>query len=212
MAQMAMDAQNNKDNLGKPINEPEDDTSKTESPIEGTTSRRPLPSVLPGSFTLDSSPIKSLDGSKIGSGMLDSTDKPSDVTDKSMFANIPENQVVRNFNEGPPSLSDRPIDLTKRNVVTTNIQDPSDIKPFTKAAIEDKEKRRRDVETARLQAIADARKDEREKNQAKAKQETKKETFQQKLSRRGGFKEGGIASKKPKKKKVMKRGGLASKK
>ena len=189
-----------------------DDTSKTDSPIEGTTYRRTLPSVLPGSFTLDSSPIKSLDGSKIGSGMLDSTDKPSDVTDKSMFANIPENQVVRNFNEGPPSLSDRPIDLTKRNVVTTNIQDPSDIKPFTKAAIEDKEKRRRDVETARLQAIADARKDEREKNQAKAKQETKKETFQQKLSRRGGFKEGGIASKKPKKKKVMKRGGLASKK
>ena len=32
MAQMAMDAQNNKDNLGKPINEPEVDTSKTEDP------------------------------------------------------------------------------------------------------------------------------------------------------------------------------------
>ena len=32
MAQMAMDAQNNKDNLGKPINEPEIDTSKTEDP------------------------------------------------------------------------------------------------------------------------------------------------------------------------------------
>ena len=189
-----------------------DGTNVTDSPVEGTTYRRTLPSVLPGSFTLDSSPIKSLDGSKIGSDMLDSTDKPSDVTDKSMFANIPENQVVRNFNEGPPSLSDRPIDLTKRNVVTTNIQDPSDIKPFTKAAIEDKEKRRRDVETARLQAIADARKDEAEATRAKAKQETKKETFQQKINRRGGFKEGGIASKKPKKKKVMKRGGLASKK
>ena len=166
---------------------------------------------------MDSSPIKSLDGSKIGSGMLDSTDKPSDVTDKSMFANIPENQVVRNFNEGPPSLSDRPIDLTKRNVVTTNIQDPSDIKPFTKAAIEDKEKRRRDVETARLQAIADARKDEREANQAKARQETAREKMQKQTpykagGRFGGFKEGGIASKKPKKKKVMKRGGLASKK
>ena len=39
-----------------------------------------------------------------------------------------------------------------------------------------------------------------------------KETFQQKINRRGGFKAGGIASKKPKKKKVMKRGGLASKK
>ena len=32
MAQMAMDAQGNKDNLGKPINEPEIDTSKTEDP------------------------------------------------------------------------------------------------------------------------------------------------------------------------------------
>ena len=32
MAQMAMDAQGNKDNLGKPINEPEVDTSKTEDP------------------------------------------------------------------------------------------------------------------------------------------------------------------------------------
>ena len=32
MAQMAMDAQGNKDNLGKPINEPEIDTSKTEAP------------------------------------------------------------------------------------------------------------------------------------------------------------------------------------
>jgi hypothetical protein len=198
-----------------------DGTNVTDSPVEGTTYRRTLPNVLPGSFTFDSSPIKSLDGSQIGSGMLDSTDKPSDVTDKSMFANIPENQVVRNFNEGPPSLSDRPIDLTKRNVVTTNIQDPSDIKPFTKAAIEDKEKRRRDVETARLQAIADARKDEAEATRAKAKQETKKETTRQKvqkaqaaIGKRGGygFKEGGIASKKPKKKKVMKRGGLASKK
>ena len=143
--------------------------------------------------------------------------RPIPVTDKSMFANIPENQVVRNFNEGPPSLSDRPIDLTKRNVVTTNIQDPSDIKPFTKAAIEDKEKRRRDVETARLQAIADARKDEREANQAKARQETAREKMQKQTpyksgGRFGGFKEGGIASKKPKKKKVMKRGGLASKK
>ena len=32
MAQMAMDEQGNKDNLGKPINEPEIDTSKTEDP------------------------------------------------------------------------------------------------------------------------------------------------------------------------------------
>ena len=32
MAQMAMDAQGNKDNLGKPINAPEIDTSKTEDP------------------------------------------------------------------------------------------------------------------------------------------------------------------------------------
>ena len=32
MAQMAIDAQGNKDNLGKPINEPEIDTSKTEDP------------------------------------------------------------------------------------------------------------------------------------------------------------------------------------
>ena len=32
MAQMAMDAGGNTDNLGKPINEPEIDTSKTEDP------------------------------------------------------------------------------------------------------------------------------------------------------------------------------------
>ena len=32
MAQMAMDAKSNGDNLGKPINEPEIDTSKTEDP------------------------------------------------------------------------------------------------------------------------------------------------------------------------------------
>ena len=32
MAQMAMDAGGNTDNLGKPINEPEVDTSKTEDP------------------------------------------------------------------------------------------------------------------------------------------------------------------------------------
>ena len=32
MAQMAMDAVGNTDNLGKPINEPEIDTSKTEDP------------------------------------------------------------------------------------------------------------------------------------------------------------------------------------
>jgi hypothetical protein len=44
------------------------------------------------------------------------------------------------------------------------------------------------------------------------KPETKKESFEKKISRRGGFNIGGLASKKPKKKKVMKRGGLASKK
>ena len=64
------------------------------------------------------------------------------------------------------------------------------------------------------------RKDEAEATRAKAnKQKTKKEStrIQNVLRDRGkgsirrGFKEGGIASKKPKKK-VMKRGGLASKK
>jgi len=83
------------------------------------------------------------------------------------------------------------------------VQDPSQIAQANKAASQSI--------AQGIKAFED-RQAEREKNQAKAKQETKKETFQQKLSRRGGFKEGGIASKKPKKKKVMKRGGLASKK
>ena len=83
------------------------------------------------------------------------------------------------------------------------IQDPSQIAQANKAASQSI--------SQGIKAFED-RQAEREKNQAKAKQETKKETFKQKLSRRGGFKEGGIASKKPKKKKVMKRGGLASKK
>ena len=83
------------------------------------------------------------------------------------------------------------------------VQDPSQIAQANKAASQSI--------AQGIKAFED-RQAEREKNQAKAKQETKKETFKQKLRRRGGFKEGGIASKKPKKKKVMKRGGLASKK
>ena len=42
--------------------------------------------------------------------------------------------------------------------------------------------------------------------------EMQKQTPYKSGGRFGGFKEGGIASKKPKKKKVMKRGGLAPKK
>ena len=89
-------------------------------------------------------------------------------------------------------------------VVAKNIQDPSQI-----------------GREQQIQKAIEDRQAEREQNQAKAKQETKKETTREKMQKQtpykaggrfGGFKEGGIASKKPKKKKVMKRGGLASKK
>ena len=112
---------------------------------------------------------------------------------------------------------------------TREVQDPSDLATvdaeIKRAKEEATEKRRRAVETARLKAMAEAeqrRKDEAEATRAKAnKQKTKKESTRiqnvlrdrdRKGSIRRGFKEGGIASKKPKKKKVMKRGGLASKK
>ena len=71
---------------------------------------------------------------------------------------------------------------------------------------------------AREQIARQNRQDEAEKNRAKAQKEADKYTASKVESFRragrpvGGFKEGGIASKKPKKKKVMKRGGLASKK
>jgi len=87
------------------------------------------------------------------------------------------------------------------------------------------EAKRRAVEAARLQAIADAqrKKDEAEENRKKAREEAiaakaeqrdraikeSKDRFVQKTGMRRA--KGGIASKKPKKK-VMKRGGLASKK
>jgi len=142
---------------------------------------------------------------------------------------------------GPPSLSDRPVGkvtITGDPTVdedtpeasdykTREVQDPSDLATvdaeIKRAKEEATEKRRRAVETARLKAMAEAeqrRKDEAEATRAKAnKQKTKKEStrIQNVLRDRGkgsirrGFKEGGIASKKPKKK-VMKRGGLASKK
>jgi len=130
---------------------------------------------------------------------------------------------------GPPSLSDRPIQIPDlkfvnkpdktgevgeaieefKNKMGQSIQDPSQIKQTQKIQEEA-------IKKATQKAIED-RKDEREKNQAKARQETAREKMQKQTpykggGRFGGFKEGGIASKKPKKKKVMKRGGLASKK
>ena len=196
-----------------------DGTSGTDSPIDGTIYRRTLPGTLPGSFTFDSSGFKSIDGSPIGSNVNTSVSgglPPADQVQKELA-----NADDKPFNEGPPSLSDRPVDLTKPNVVASNIQDPSDIKPFTKAATDYRTQQNKAM-AASIKAKADAmeaaekRREEREQNQAKTEKE--KTRIEDVLKDRGrgsikrGFKTGGIASKKPKKKKVMKRGGLASKK
>tara|TARA_R100001463_G_scaffold48655_2_gene97969 strand:- start:3310 stop:4980 length:1671 start_codon:yes stop_codon:yes gene_type:complete len=121
--------------------------------------------------------------------------KPLDVSDKEIdeiinYKGESGNPYLDQFTDSKKGIT-TPFD----KVVAKNIQDPSDI----------------GKEQQIIKAVED-RQAEREQNQAKVKEETKKETFQQKINRRGGFKAGGIASKKPKKKKVMKRGGLASKK
>ena len=206
-----------------------DDTSKTDSPIEGTTYRRTLPSVLPGSFTFDSSGFKSMDGSQLGSGMLGSTesaiekpvvkqpapieDKPEPVVSDMPMGSKPLDISNKELDEiinyqggsGNPFLdqftdSKKGITTPFDKVVAKNIQDPSQI-----------------GREQQIQKAIEDRQAEREKNQAKAKKETTRQKVQKAqaaIGKRGGygFKEGGIASKKPKKKKVMKRGGLASKK
>ena len=121
--------------------------------------------------------------------------KPLDVSDKEIdeiinYQGESGNPYLDQFTDSKKGIT-TPFD----KVVAKNIQDPSDIGKQQQI----------------IKAVED-RQAEREQNQAKVKEETKKETFQQKINRRGGFKAGGIASKKPKKKKVMKRGGLASKK
>jgi len=202
----------------------------TDSPVEGTIYRRTLPGTLPGSFTLDSSPFKSLDGSTIGSNVNTSVSgglPPADQVQKELAADD------KPFDEGPPSLSDKPIQIPDLNFVNKpdktgeveetieefknkmgqGIQDPSQIKQTQKIQEEAIKKAAQKA----MQDIQNARKDEIEKNQAKARQETAREKMQKQTpyksgGRFGGFKAGGIASKKPKKKKVMKRGGLASKK
>ena len=132
-----------------------------------------------------------------------------DITDKTV-----DNKP---FNEGPPSLSDRPVDLTKPNVVASNIQDPSDIKPFAKAATDYVTQQNK----AKADAMAAAKAKEQRKAEAeanRAKTEKEKTRIEDVLKDRGrgsikrGFEQGGLATKKPKKKKTMKRGGLASKK
>ena len=138
---------------------------------------------------------------------------------------------------GPPSLSDRPVE--KINISgkqkylgekdspaasawkTKEIQDPSDI-ARTNAEIK---RAKLEAVAKKSQELADKRQKEAEETRAKARAENKlgpnpstRETMQKATpyrsgGRYGGFKEGGLASKKPKKKKtVMKRGGLASKK
>jgi len=138
---------------------------------------------------------------------------------------------------GPPSLSDRPIEKipfsTEAKFLggkdspaasawkTKEIQDPSDI-----ARVNAEIRRaKREAIVKKSQELADARQAEKELNQEQARAENKlgpdpsaieekqKQTPYAGGGRYGGFKQGGIASKKPKKKKtVMKRGGLASKK
>ena len=88
------------------------------------------------------------------------------------------------------------------------VQDPSQIAQANKAASQSI--------AQGIKAFED-KQAERKQNQAKPKKETTRQKVQKAqaaIGKRGGygFKEGGIASKKPKKKKVMKRGGLASKK
>jgi len=126
--------------------------------------------------------------------------KPLDVSDKEIdeiinYQGESGNPYLDQFTDSKKGIT-TPFD----KVVAKNIQDPSDIGKQQQI----------------MKAVED-RQAEREQNQAKVKQETAREKMQKATpyrggGRYGGFKAGGIASKKPKKKKVMKRGGLASKK
>ena len=152
------------------------------------------------------------------------TDSPRSLVDRireqqSFFSTVdslPNNQQVaaidsfRNVDlfpkaELPSFVKRRPVTSNIENIVEVTERDDPIEELETKA-----------IKKAAQKAIED-RKAEREKNQAKARQETAREKMQKQTpyksgGRFGGFTEGGIASKKPKKKKVMKRGGLASKK
>ena len=125
--------------------------------------------------------------------------KPLDISNKEL-------DEIIDYKGGSNPFLDQAIDSKKGittpfdKVVAKNIQDPSQI-----------------GREQQIQKAIEDRQAEREKNQAKAKKETTRQKVQKAqaaIGKRGGygFKEGGIASKKPKKKKVMKRGGLASKK
>jgi len=235
-----------------------DGTSGTDSPIDDTIYRRTLPGTLPGSFTLDSSPFKSLDGSPIGSGMSGSTEsaiqqpaiKPATVSDFQL--GVPtSSQTVASDVTGKgiqdPSQID-PASLDKTETIDDALAKAQKLKEAEEAeaaqakalaiaqanikkkedeakavALKEAEEKRMAVETARLNAIAAQQQkdqDEADRDAAQAArdsrtQEQKAEVSRSKREGGQGYvrAKGGLMnkSKKPKKK-VMKRGGLASKK
>ena len=92
---------------------------------------------------------------------------------------------------------------------------PKEIIDVEQKAIEDQQKLARKQLAAKQQrdSIRDADRAARDKQQKELDKDTREKIAEtRRTGRITGFKEGGIASKKPKKKKVMKRGGLASKK
>ena len=92
---------------------------------------------------------------------------------------------------------------------------PKEIIGVEQRAIEDQQKLARKQLIAKQQrdSIRDADIAARNKQQEELDEDTREKIAEtRRTGRITGFKEGGIASKKPKKKKVMKRGGLASKK
>ena len=226
-----------------------DGTSGTDSPIDGTIYRRTLPGTLPGSFTLDSSPFKSLDGSPIGSGMSGSTEsaiqqpaiKPATVSD------VPVQKIAGSALVQDPSQID-PASLDKTETIDDALAKAQKLKEAEEAdaaqakalaiakanikkkedeakavALKEAEEKRMAVETARLNAIAQREQDKADREDREAAQRTRdKRTEEQKAEVSRSKREGGQGyvrakgglmnkSKKPKKK-VMKRGGLASKK
>ena len=169
-------------------------------------------------------------------------DKPIPVTDFQLGAPMVSQTAggsagtgIQDPSQIDPAVESKTADQIKaEQQAIQKAKDEADARKLAEAqakaqAEAEAEKRRRAAETARLNAMAEAAQREQDKADRDAAQSASQRSSEPKVSssvrdkvekaggytgggRYGGFNTGGIASKKTKKKKVMKRGGLASKK